>query len=230
MSVPPPTCPSCGALGKPGDRFCENCGLAIPMQMAPLPAVDDFYPGTDPLLTWTVKYPESLSRWKIFVKLFLAIPHFIVLYFLAIASAIVTLIAGVAVLFMGSYPRGLFDFQLLILRWSANVTAYVELQRDEYPPFGEQPFPATLSLAYPDHISHWKVLIKWLLVIPSAFVWSFVAIAALVAVVLAWFCILITGRMPRGLFDFITGANQWGYRITAYSNLMTDRYPPFSLR
>ena len=230
MSALRPTCLNCGAAAKPGDRYCESCGLAIPMQMAPLPSVDDFYPGTDPLLTWTVDYPESLSRWKIFLKLIFAIPHFILLYFFAIASGIVTLIGGIAVLFTGTYPKGLFDFQLVFMRWSANVTAYVELQRDEYPPFGQQPFPADLTLAYPDHLSHWKVLVKWLLVIPAAFVWSFVAIGALLAVVVAWFVILITGNMPRSLFDFITGANQWGYRIMAYSNLMTDRYPPFSLK
>ena len=75
----------------------------------------------------------------------LAIPHFVVLYFLGISSGIITVIAGVAILFTGSYPKGLFDFQLLILRWSANVTAYVELQRDEYPPFGEAPFPARMT-------------------------------------------------------------------------------------
>ena len=97
-------------------------------------------------------------------------------------------------------------------------------------PSGSSPFRPDLTLAYPDHLSHWKILVKWLLVIPAAFVWSFVAMAAVLAVIVAWFIILVTGKMPRGIFDFITGTNQWGYRITAYTNLMTDRYPPFSLK
>jgi hypothetical protein len=73
------------------------------------------------------------------------------------------------------------------------------------------------------------IFIKWLLIIPSIIVYAFVGLALLIGLFIAWWAILITGSMPRGLFDFITGVNRWGYRINAYTWLMTDKYPPFSL-
>lgn len=186
--------------------------------------------GSSPLLQFTVEEPGELSRWLIFVKIFLLIPHFLVLSILGSIWGIVTLIAFFAILITGHYPRQLWDFGLLFFRWTANVETYLYLQRDEYPPFTAEPYPPVrLDLDYPTNLSRWKPLIKWLLVIPNAFVLSFVKFAALVAVVIAFFAILFTGRYPSGLFEFVTGANRWNYRVNAYIGLMTDAYPPFSL-
>ncbi len=91
------------------------------------------------------------------------------------------------------------------------------------------PIRSGSTFPYPAELSRWLIFIKWLLVIPSVIVYAFVVFALLIGVFIAWWAILITGRMPRGLFDFITGVNRWGYRINAYSWLMTDKYPPFSL-
>jgi hypothetical protein len=188
------------------------------------------YAGSDPLLEFEVDYPESLSRWKIFVKWLLAIPHFIVLYIFGIVAGIALIISWFAILITGKYPRGLWDFMLLYLRWSANVYAYsVTLQRDEYPPFGDAAYPVHLKLEYPQGLSRWLIFVKWLLVIPHAIVLYLLLIAASVAIFIAWFAILITGSYPRGLFDFVTGVGRWLLRVSAYTYLMTDRYPPFSL-
>jgi hypothetical protein len=183
-------------------------------------------------LRYDVDYAEELSRWLIFVKWPLAIPHFMILYALGIASAVITFIAFFAILFTKRYPRGLFDFVVNVNRWNANVTGYTGLFRDEYPPFSWEPgqYAVTYEVDYPAELNRWLPLIKWLLAIPHVIVLYFLFIAAFVAWVIAWFAILFTKRFPRGLFDFIVGVLRWQYRVNVYTGLLRDEYPPFSLR
>ena len=182
-------------------------------------------------LRFDVEYPERLSRWKIFVKWLLAIPHIIVMYVLAILAMLFTFIAFFAILFTKRYPQGLFNFVVGFYRWNANVGAYVYLLRDEYPPFTMDAgrYPVTFEVDYPESLSRWLIFVKWLLAFPNMIVLSLVGIVAFVLWVVAWFAILFTGRMPRGIFGFLVGYTRWNYRLTAYVWLMTDRYPPFSL-
>jgi len=181
-----------------------------------------------------VEYPERLSRWKIFVKWLLALPHLIIVYLLLLVAGVLEFIAFFAVLFTKKWPRGLFDFTVKIYRWTANVTAYsVLLLRDEYPPFSGEPgeYPVKFEVDYDDNLSRWMIFVKWLLVIPHLIVLAFVLIAATVVVFIAFFAILFTGRYPRGMFDFVVGSMQWYLRAQAYAFFfMTDRYPPFSLK
>jgi len=182
---------------------------------------------------YDVEYPEELSRWLIFVKWLLAIPHFIILYALGIASFVVGVIALFAILFTKRYPRGLFDFVVNVNRWSANVDAYVGFLRDEYPPFSLEPgqYAVTYEVDYPEELNRWLPLIKWwLLAIPHYIVLLFLGIAALFVWVIAFFAILFTKRYPRGLFDFTVGYTRWEYRVNAYAGLLTDEYPPFTLQ
>jgi hypothetical protein len=181
-----------------------------------------------------VDYPERLSRWKIFLKWLFAIPHFIIVYLLQAVSGVLILIAFFAVLFTKKWPRGLFDFMVQIQRWTMNVTAYaLTLMRDEYPPFsgdsGE--YPLTLEVEYREDLSRWMIFVKWLLVLPHLIILFFLIIAAYVVVFIAWFAILFTARYPRGMFDFVAGTLRWLMRVQAYAHwLMTDKYPPFSLK
>jgi hypothetical protein len=184
-------------------------------------------------LRFDVEYPEELSRWLIFVKLLLAIPHFMILWALGIAAGVMGFIAFFAILFTKRYPRGLFDFVVNVNRWSANVDAYTGLLRDEYPPFSWEPgqYAVTYEVDYPEKLNRWLPLVKWwLLAIPHYIVLFALGIAAFVVYIIAWFAILFTKRFPRGLFDFTVGVTRWQYRVNAYAGLLRDEYPPFSLK
>jgi uncharacterized protein DUF4389 len=191
-------------------------------------------PGPGYPVRYDVEYPERLSRWKIFVKWILAIPHLIIVYLLQAVASVLVFIAFFAILFTKKWPRGLFDFTVQIQRWTANTFAYaILLLRDEYPPFSGEPgeYPLALEIEYDDNLSRWMIFVKWLLAIPHLIVLVFLEIAALVVVIIAFFAILFTGRYPRGMFDFVVGTARWYWRVDAYALLlMTDRYPPFSLK
>jgi len=182
-------------------------------------------------VTFDVQYPQELSRWLIFVKWLLAIPHYIILYLLQLVASIVTIIAFFAILFTKSYPRSLFDFVVNVNRWSANVGAYALLMRDEYPPFsmdaGE--YAVTYDVQYPQELSRWMIFVKWLLVLPNAIVLLLLLLVAYLVTVIAWFAILFTKKYPESLFRFVVGVLRWQQRVNAYTSLMTDRYPPFSM-
>jgi hypothetical protein len=199
----------------------------------------------------------SLSRWLWLLKMFMAIPHFVVLAALWVVFIVLTFIAGVAILFTGHYPRSLFDLNLGILRWNWRVGFYVyaALGTDRYPPFtlGAVEYPASLDVDYPEKLSRGLVLVKWLLAVPHLLIVGLIAgtimlypIQALnnlggnlqlaggysvqnLLVVIAGFFLLITGRYPGSLFAFLMGINRWMYRVLAYVGLMTDQYPPFRL-
>ena len=133
--------------------------------------------GPSPLRLWASIDP-GLSRWQWLVKWFLAIPHVIVLVFLWIAFTILTVVAGVAILFTGRYPRGIFTFNVGVLRWTWRVTAYAFglLVTDRYPPFSlrDADYPAGLDLVYPERLSRGLVLVKWwLLAIPHYLILAF---------------------------------------------------------
>ena len=183
-------------------------------------------------VTFDVAYPESPSRGLILIRWLLAIPHYIVLAILAAALAAVEIIVLFTILLAKTFPDRLYRFTVGVNRWALNVGAYV-LFLDRYPPFSmnEGAYPGvTFTVERPEDLNRWSVLVRWLLVAPHAIVLA--ALGAIAAVVLIPFAIavLVTGRYPRGLFDFYVGVGRWEARANAYLTHVADRYPPFSLK
>ncbi|HJN87060.1 MAG TPA: DUF4389 domain-containing protein [Dehalococcoidia bacterium] len=177
----------------------------------------------------------GLSRWLWLFKLILIIPHIFVLAFLWVALVIVTAVAFFGILFTGRYPRGIFDFNVGVLRWTWRVSYYSfgALGSDRYPPFSLKPadYPATLEVEYPEQLSRGLVLVKWwLLAIPHYLILSVVqdGLNGLL-VFFAAVGLLFTGRYPKDIFELVIGINRWTLRVMAYALLMRDEYPPFRL-
>ena len=196
-----------------------------------------------PPLVLEARLDEPLSRWLWIVKWVLAIPHFVVLIGLWIAFAVVTLVAFVARLFTGRYPRGMFEFTVGVLRWTWRVQAYAcgPLSTDRSPPFtlADVPdYPARLRMEYPEGPGRrgLPLIGWWLLGIPQYAIagliaggWGAQASVAGIVVLVAVVLLAVTGTYRPALFELVIGLNRWALRTTAYAALMTDVYPPFRL-
>lgn len=135
-------------------------------------------------------------------------------------------------LFRKKYPKWWFDWNVALTKFSARVSAYIALLRDEYPSTDEDQ-SVHIDIPYPDaqkDLQRGMPLVKWFLAIPHLIVLAFLYVAVIVVVVIAWFAILFTGRYPRDLFNFVVGVFRWSLRVAAYAFLLTtDNYPPFRL-
>jgi hypothetical protein len=173
----------------------------------------------------------------------LALPHYIILAFLWIAFVVVCIIAFFAILIKAKYPKGLFNFNTGVLRWTWRVGfySYSALATDKYPPFSLTPdkdYPADLEIEYPEKLSRGLVLVKWwLLAIPHYIVVLFLQGGmgesrgglVFILAIFAAISLLFTGKYPEDIFKLVVGMNRWTYRVAAYASLMTDQYPPFRL-
>lgn len=180
-----------------------------------------------------VDYPEAeRNRLTVAFRVVLAIPALIVLWVINTTRALLFLPPLLLILFRNKYPRWWFDWNLQLLRFENRVVAYLLLLRDEYPSTDEEQ-SVHLDIGYPDvagELNRGLPLVKWLLAIPHYVVLAVLGIAVTVTVVVGWFIVLFTGRLPRGLFDFTVGVLRWSNRVTGYACiLVTDVYPPFRL-
>lgn len=200
-----------------------------------------------------IDYPETLNRVSTLFRLIWAIPIVAVLTLLTMSGnqTIVTeagerieasggsittalfLATMVMIVVRERYPRWWFDFVRELTRFGTRVGAYLALLSDRYPSTVDQQ-SVHLEIDYPDvkqNLNRWLPLVKWLLAIPHYVVLAVLAVGAVLAIVAAWFSILVTGRYPQALFNYVVGVGRWGLRVQAYGFLLvTDQYPPFSLR
>jgi hypothetical protein len=201
-------------------------------------------------VTLAIDYPDRpLNRLTTAFRIITVIPIAIVLGTLvgysnqygASGESATIVVGGVGLLFIPpllmivfrqKYPRWWFDWNLELLRFMNRVGAYLALMADRYPSTDEHQYVA-LDMPYPDArlgLNRWLPLVKWFLAIPHLIVLAVLYFVAFFVLIVAWFAILITGRYPRGLFDFVEGVIRWHNRVVGYAFvLVTDDYPPFRL-
>ena len=204
--------------------------------------MNDVYP-----VRFSVEYPNrALDRLTSAFRIFMVIPIAIVLasiggyssyggysYYAGVGGAILFIPPLLMILFRQKYPRWWYEWNLEVLRFTNRVAVYLALMDDRYPSTDDQQ-SVRLDFAYPDaqqELNRWLPLVKWFLAIPHYILLLLLYIGAVVAVIVAWFAVLFTGRYPRDLFNFVEGVIRWGNRVAGYAFiLVTDRYPPFRLR
>ena len=198
-------------------------------------------------------HPEKLNRFTTFFRVIWIVPIVIILGLLTNSGnssgqydgATATITSGggiVAGLFLATalmivfrlvYPRWWFDFAQELTRFGARVGAYLFLLTDQYPSTVDAQ-SVHLAIDYPNvkqDLNRWLPLVKWLLAVPHYVALVLLGIIVVVVSVIAWFTILLTGRYPRGLFNYVVGVGRWHLRVSAYAFLLvTDQYPPFSLK
>ena len=188
--------------------------------------MNDDYP-----VQFSVDYGDGTrNRLTTLFRIIMIIPILVVL--MAVTYSSVMFAALLMILFREKYPKWMFDFQLEALRLNARVSAYLHLLTDRYPSTDEEQ-SVHLGVAYPDagaDLNRFMPLIKWLLAIPHYIVLLVLQLIALIVTIIAWFAIIITGKYPEGMFNYVVGVSRWTSRVTAYAFLLaTDRYPPFRL-
>ena len=145
-----------------------------------------------------------------------------VAFFLAVVS-------WFTIVFTGKHIVGIRQFTAFYMRWRVRALAYLMLLEDPYPPFGDAPYPASLTIVDPigprDRVT---VGFRLFLGIPHFIVLVCLVFAWWITSFVAWLAILFTGAYPQGLYDFGVGAMQWLIRVEAYMLLLVDDYPPFS--
>lgn len=199
---------------------------------------------------------EERNRLTTAFRVFLAIPHIILVggpaaavglgwnmdswnwHFSSSGSGVLGLVAACAavfawfaILFTARHPDGLWRLAAFYLRWRVRTLAYLMLLRDEYPPFGDDPYPAELVLDVPDAPrDRLTVAFRFFLALPHLFLLWLLGILWAFTTAVAWVMILLTGRYPETLYGFAIGVFAWSVRVEAYVLLLRDEYPPFTLR
>ena len=182
-------------------------------------------------VTFEADYVERRNRLTTFFRLILAIPVAIVLYVFGILAGLAIVIAWVAIVITGRYPTGLYDFVASFNRSLARVTGYAALLCDPYPAFGasdDPGYPIRMRFAGPlERYSRLKTFFRIILASPIIVLRYVMHLLLEIGAVAAWVVILVTGKMPRGLFDLMVLANSYTARSDAYVFLLTETYPPF---
>ncbi|MEE8373838.1 MAG: DUF4389 domain-containing protein [Dehalococcoidia bacterium] len=209
-------------------------------------------------MSLSVDYPDrGLNRATTFVRILLLAPIVaffvilvdqIVLVFVAAATLVwdtaewrhefflagfIALPTALMLLFRHKYPKWWFDWNLAQSRLLTRIWAYLTLLTDEFPSVDEDQ-SVHLEIPYPnarEDLNRWLPLVKWILAIPHWICLLCLGIGAVVAVLAAWLAILITGRYPVVLFDYVVGVFRWFLRVGVYAIILsTDQYPPFRFR
>ena len=181
---------------------------------------------------------RAIARWRPLVQWLLAIPHLFVAYALSLLRGVLVFVSFFTVVFTRRVPRPLFDLTAMTYRYEWRATSYALFLHEDYPPFDFQPGAADdgseshslVTFAYPEELSRWKPLYKWLLAIPHYVVLLALMIAGLFAITAEFFVVVVTGEHDRRIRDFLVDVYRYNLRVQAYVCLLNDEYPPFTVR
>ncbi len=183
-------------------------------------------------VTYESDYVERHSRLTTFFRLILVIPWFVVAIFWGLAAIVCVAIAWFAIVVTGRYPQGLYDLVASALRFGTRLNGYCLLMTDAWPPFdgAEHPeYPVRALIAPPlAQYSRVKTFFRGILSIPLVIVLYLIQLLSRAVTMLAWLVIVVTGRLPRGIFDIMRFTLAYEARASAYQLLLTETYPPFS--
>jgi len=179
-------------------------------------------------VSFAADYAERRSRLTTFFRLILAIPHFIVLYVWGIVTLILAVIAWFAIVITARYPGGVYGAVSRYVLYATQVVAYLTFLTDAYPAFGgSSEYPVRMTFAGPlERYSRLKTAFRFILAIPLVILRYVAGILIEVAAVFAWFVVVITAKMPRGLQDLMVLGESFTARTDAYLLLLTETYPP----
>lgn len=181
-------------------------------------------------VTYEADYQRERNRLTTFFRLIVAIPWLIVGYVYVLAQMVVVFIAWFAILFVGRFPEGMYNFVGGILRFMERVNGFMYLQTDEWPPFGigEDPsYPIRVNFHPPAaRQSRVKTFFRLILVIPLLFLSYAVSYALMAVAAISWLTIVFRGYQPAAIHNALAYLNGWNTRASAYMFLMRDEYPP----
>ena len=194
------------------------------------------------MITVTIKHQETYSRGELllrsfFAPIYMVLPHMLAMIIFAIGGGFLNFIAFWAILFTGKYPKGMFEYQVKLMRWSLRLNARMQNLSDGYPSFGMNGTDdkTHLDITYPETSSRGLLLARAFfgmiyVYIPHGFCLLFRSIASAFVRLAAWWVVLFTGNYPEGMHEFNVGTIRWGIKVAAYMGNMTDKYPAFTGR
>ena len=186
-----------------------------------------------------IDYPGRSNRLSVLFRFILAIPLWIILFFINASAmfigvslmTIVQVIVAFSLLLAKRYPDVLWAIQHWFAVFQIRTTIYIDLLADGYPWDPDPTVRVELDDPNPAELSRILPFFKWLLALPHYILLVLLFFFATLSVIVAWFAIIIVGRYPAPLHEFVLGVVRWGFRVNAYAFVLnTDRYPPFSLR
>ncbi len=183
-------------------------------------------------VAYEADYVERRSRLSTFFRLILAIPWLVVSILWGLVAFVCVVVAWFAIVITGRYPEPLYNGVSMALRFYTRANGFALLMTDAFPPFGGEQnpeYPVRLVIAPPlERYNRWKTLLRFILVIPIAIIVYLVQLVSRAISVLAWLVIVVTGKLPRGIYDVMRFTLAYEARASAYELLVTETYPPFS--
>jgi len=189
-----------------------------------------------------IRYQETYSRGELLLRSFfgifyIALPHGFLLLFLTLWGSLLNFITFWAILFTGQFPQSMFDYQLKLQRWGLRVSARLQNLSDGNPAFGldGNDENTLIEIERPEKSNRGTVLLRvffgaFYVFLPHLICLLFLSIGAAFVRLIAFWAVLITGKYPQGMHDYMVGLMRWQFRINAYMSYMSDLYPPFSMK